>query len=261
MSQENATPRDHLSASQLNLYLLCPRKYAFSYVEKAPRAFKPIGYAFGSAIHSTLEWLHREKKAGRMPPLEAFVKTFLADWNAQKVDTLRLRGVDDENVLLAQGKELLTLYHAELSLKKPPQSVEMPFKVDLVDLETGEALDLPLEGVIDLVETGDTVVEIKTTSRAFSPIQLAQHLQLTAYGYAYQVLFRRKPNLVLESLVKGKKPRLERAEVNRTKQDYVRFFHIAKGVTKAIRSGSFHPNPGWQCAECEFFEACQKWRG
>ena len=50
MKTNGNTPRDHLSVSQINLYLLCPRKYAFTYVEKIPRVFKPIGWAFGGAI-------------------------------------------------------------------------------------------------------------------------------------------------------------------------------------------------------------------
>ncbi len=261
MSQTGQTPKDHISVSQINLYLLCPRKYSFTYIEKLERPFKPVGFAFGSAIHSSIEWLNRERKAGRMPTVQELWRIFQADWYSQKVETLLLKGVNDEADLFRQGRELLALYYEEASKRKPPQSVELPFKVDLIDLETGEALDLPLEGAIDRVETGDTVVETKTTTRGFSPIQLAQHLQLSAYGYAYERLYKRKPNLVLESLVKGKKPRLERTEVSRQKQDYVRFFHIAKGATKAIRSGNFHPIPGWQCADCEFFEACQKWRG
>lgn len=260
MKTNGQTPRDHLSVSQINLYLLCPRKYAFSYIEKVERPFKPIGFAFGSAIHSTIEWLNRERKAGRTPEALELWRIFLADWNAQKAETLLLKGVDDESVLFRQGKELLGLYYAEATNRPPPQSVEMPFKVNLVDQETGEALDLPLEGAIDLVEKGDTVVEIKTTSRGFSQLQLDQHLQLTAYDYAYEMLYKRKPRLVLESLYKGKKVRIERLEVKRNKGDHVRFFHIAKGVAKAMRAGNFHPIPGWQCAECEFFAVCQKWR-
>jgi len=261
LSQVQPTPRDHLSVSQINLYLLCPQKYAFSYVEKLERPFKPIGWAFGSAMHSAIEWLNRERKAGRTPEALELWRIFLADWDAQKVETLLLKGVDDEAVLFRQGKELLGLYYAEAANRPPPQSVELPFKVNLVDHETGETLDLPLEGAIDLVEKGDTVVEIKTTSRAFSQLQLDQHLQITAYAYAYEALYKRKPRLVLESLFKGKKSRIERTEVKRTKDDHARFFHIAKAVLKAIRSGNFHPNPGWQCADCEFFAACQKWRG
>ncbi len=261
METVGTTPRDHLSVSQINLYLLCPRKYAFTYVEKIPRAFKPIGWAFGSAIHSSIEWLNRQRKAGKVPALTELIRIFEADWNAQKVENLKLKGEEDEKSLIAQGKELLSLYHGELSGKAAPQSVELPFQVELCDFESGEVLDLPLEGVIDLVERGDTVVEIKTSSRSFSPIQLAQHLQITAYAYAYEVLYRKKPSLVLETLLKGKRPRIERAEVLRSKDDHLRFFHIAKAVLKAIRSGNYHPNPGWQCQDCEFFDACQRWRG
>jgi CRISPR/Cas system-associated exonuclease Cas4 (RecB family) len=212
-------------------------------------------------MHTSIEWLNRQRIAGRIPRLDELLRIFEADWNSQKVDNVLLKGEDSEEILLSQGRELLRQYHADLDGREKPQAVELPFRTDLVDLENGEVLELPLVGAIDLVEQGDNLVEMKTTGRSYTQIMLDQHLQITAYAYAFERLYRRKPNLILEFLLKFRKPRIERAEVSRSEPDFVRLFHIAKGVLKAIGSGNYHPNPGWQCAECEFFEACQRWRG
>ena len=31
-------------------------------------------------------------------------------------------------------------------------------------------------------------------------------------------------------------------------------------VLQAIESGVFHPNPGWQCKDCQFRSQCWAWR-
>jgi hypothetical protein len=49
------TGRDHLSHSQLALMRACPRKFAFGYVENAPRDFVPSSLLFGGAVHAALE--------------------------------------------------------------------------------------------------------------------------------------------------------------------------------------------------------------
>ena len=131
----------------------------------------------------------------------------------------------------------------------------------LVDLETGEDLGLPLDGYFDLLEAEDTVVETKTAARAYDNLTILNHLQLTAYGYAYRILYDREPNLRIDVVTKTKNPRLQSVEVLRDKSDMVRFFHLAKSVCKSISSGCFHPNYGWQCGNCEFAEPCRRWRG
>ncbi len=138
--------------------------------------------------------------------------------------------------------------------------MELPFRVPLIDFETGEELIVPLDGYFDLIETEDTVVELKTASKTYDQTTILQHLQLTAYAYAYQMLYKRSANLRLDVLIKSKNVRMQSFEVGRDTQDMVRFFHIAKGVSRAIQDGHFYPNQGWQCPTCEFFDTCRKWR-
>lgn len=250
---------DHISVSQINLYLLCPLKYRFTYVDKLPRPFKPIAFAFGSAIHSAVEWWHKKRMEGKSPGWSEVAKIFGADLNAQKCDTLVFADGQSESELLEKGKAMLAAYLKEYD-GGHAEAVELPFRVPLADQESGEVLDIPLDGFIDLVEEGHVVVDLKTAARAYSVFDVSQNLQLTAYSYAYEHLYGKRPKLRLDCLLKTAKPRLERIETERDQGDHVRFFHIAKAVSEAIRSEHFFPCPGWQCKDCEFYKPCQAWR-
>ena len=60
-------PKDHVSATQLNLYLMCSLKYRFVYVDRLPRPFKPVELALGTAFHAAIEWWHKQRKQGNSP--------------------------------------------------------------------------------------------------------------------------------------------------------------------------------------------------
>ena len=252
--------RDHISVSQINLYLMCPLKYRYQYVDQLPRPFKAAELAFGSAIHSAIEWWHKERQAEREREWQQVASVFEADMNAQAVDEIRYKNGDDLSALVEKGKELLAVYLKEFK-GGAPKAVEQAFRVPLVDSETGERLDLPLDGYFDLLEEGDTIVELKTAAKAYDTTTLAQHLQLTAYAYAFTIQRKREPNLRIDILTKTKKPQLHSFEVVRGRNDIIRFFHLAKRVIEGIQNGHFYPNAGWQCPSCEYYDACQKWRG
>lgn len=250
---------DYLSVTQINLYLMCPLKYRFNYLDRLPKPFKPAELAMGSAMHAAVEWWHTHRMQGVYPEWEQVSRIFEADLHAQAMDEIRFKNGDDLDSLIAKGRELLAVYLKEFPGRKP-QAVEQSFHVPLVDLESGEELDLPLYGYFDLIEAEDTVVELKTAAKVYDQTTILQHLQLTAYAYAYLALYQRPANLRLDVLIKSKNVRMQSFEVGRDTRDMVRFFHIAKGVLRAIQDGHFYPNQGWQCPTCEYFENCRKWR-
>src|SRR3990170_2672171 len=99
---------DHLSSSQINLYMQCSLKYKFQYVDELPRLGKPPGLAFGSAVHAALAWFHKEKMAGNGVNLEKLFKIFDADWYCQRMDgKVLFEEGDEEERLTVLGRELL----------------------------------------------------------------------------------------------------------------------------------------------------------
>ena len=66
--------------------------------------------------------------------------------------------------------------------------------------------------------------------------------------------------LRFDVLTKTKQPELCRYWTTRDRAANVRLFRLAAEVLQAIESGVFHPNPGWQCKDCQFRSQCWAWR-
>jgi putative RecB family exonuclease len=250
---------DSISVSQITLYLTCPLKYQFQYVDRLPRLTKSSNMAFGAAMHAALEWLHKSLKRGRRPALEEIHRVFEADFRAQ--ENISYANGDDPDQLLLKGKELLSLYYHEGELRV--RDAEIGFTLPLVHPRTGEKIPVPLKGVIDLVEEDGTISEFKNAKKAFDLETLPDNLQLTAYHYAYEMLFRDRPkDLKLVQFVRTKQPKIETHVTGRDQRDVERFFGIAKQVRRAIEAGIFVPNRGcWMCFDCEYEADCLDWTG
>jgi hypothetical protein len=252
---------DHLSNSQINLYLQCSLKYKFQYIDGLPRPFKPSGLALGSAVHSALSWLNKERMNGNSVTLERFYKIFDADWYSQKVENeIRYKSGEEEMKLVVLGKEMLGLYFHEPY--KDIEGAEVPFVVPLINPENGQRLGIDLEGFIDLVEEGDTITEFKTSAQMIDPKEVENYLQLTIYSYAFEMLAHKSPKLLkVVNFVKTKKPKMVTLETKRCKADYQRFFFLASQVLRGIRSQIFFPRTGFWCKDCEYGGLCRDWRG
>lgn len=252
---------DHLSSSQINLYLECSLKYKFQYIDKIPKPFKPSGLALGSTIHSTLSWFHKEKMNGNNVSLERFYRIFDADWYSQKLDNeIRYKDGEAEMKLVFMAKEMLGLY-----LYNPIKEIkgtEVPFVVPLINPSNGRSLGISLEGFIDLIEKDDTIVEFKTSSQTMNSGDIEDYLQLTAYSYAYEILYQRPPKLLkVINFVKTKKPKMNVLETKRNKTDYQRLFYLAGQVLKGIKSQIFFPRQSFWCKDCEYDMYCKAWGG
>ena len=251
----------HLSKSQIFLYTECSLKYKFQYADELPKPFKASALAFGIAVHAALEWLHKEKLKGEEVSYERLVKIFEADWYSQKVDTdLRFKNGDTWETLKLKGKELLSLYFND-PIKKVA-AAEYAFEVPLVNPRTKEKLDVPLNGIIDVIEDGDIIGEFKTSARSMDAVSIKNNLQLTAYAYAYQVLFNKEvQGLKIINFVKNKTVKKETLKTTRGADDFERLFYLARMVLKGIRSNLFYPRFNFMCADCEYVPQCRAWQG
>jgi RecB family exonuclease len=253
---------ESLSISQINLYRTCSLKYRFQYLDQLPRLVQSANMVFGSAIHKALEWLHKERRNGRNPPLDEVLRVFEGDWHAQLLGGEVVFPDDDgRDKFIHKGKELVAQYYH--LPQKPVRDAEVYFQLPLTNPATGEVLDVPLRGVIDLVCADDTIDEFKTAAKRVSVSDLPDHLQLTTYSYAFELLYGRTPkDLRLITLLRTKNPDIDVQVTGRTKEDYERLFHIAKETLKGIRAGVFIPNRGcWLCSSCEFDPDCRAWTG
>lgn len=248
----------YLSVSQVTSFLACPMRYRLRYVDQVPPAARASALVLGGAVHTAVEWLHRAWSHGARPTNAEVVSIFEADLQAAAADEIRFRDGEDLASLRAVGVSLISLYVREVA-PGTPKGVELPFEVELSDPRTGEVLDVALRGWVDLVEGDGTFVELKTASKRYDVETVALNLQLSAYSYAGRRLYRRRPALRLDCLLKTREPRFERLMVERTEEDDARLFRIVQEVLAAVEAGSFFPNPSWQCRDCEFRHACPLW--
>lgn len=162
---------------------------------------------------------------------------------------------------------MLEVFHAKREPGAEVLAVEEAFDVPLIDLDTGEILDRALVGTLDLVERdGDgrvVVVDLKTASRKYDSLQVEASLQLSVYSYATSLNGlgdQEDLRLRFDVLTKTKQPELYRYWTQRDRAASVSLFRLVAEVLQAIEAGVFHPNPGWQCKDCQFRSQCWAWR-
>jgi putative RecB family exonuclease len=253
---------ESISVSQINLYRTCSLKYRFQYIDELPRVGRPAAVVFGRAVHQALEWLHNARKAGDGPGLVDLLRIFEADWYAQAAEEeLHFPEGTSAEHFLVKGRELLSAYYHAPA--KPVQEAEFFFQVPLANPVTGEVLDVPLRGVIDLIEADGTIVEFKTALKRAAPADLPDDVQLTAYSYGYELLFGRPPTTLRRvTLLRTRTPAIDTQGTGRGPRDYERLFHLGKAVRQGIHAGVFLPNRGcWLCRDCEYDRDCREWTG
>ena len=71
----------HVSASQVNAYLICPERFRLQYVECRPPSHRSGDLVFGSAVHGALAEYHRRLQANPVVPVP--IDDLLQDFERQ----------------------------------------------------------------------------------------------------------------------------------------------------------------------------------
>ena len=257
----------HVSFTQLDQYLRCPLKYRFTYVDRLMPDFVPAALAFGSGIHGAAAFFLRGVQQGAAPKLDEVQGYFESYWNLENDNRpVRFGEKETRESLLDLAARMLDVFHRNLVPGTEIVGVEHPFDVPLVDQETGELLDRNLVGALDLVERDAAgrlvVVDLKTSARKYTDLQVEASLQLSVYSYATAMnglADQEDIRLRFDVLTKTKQPELHRYWTQRDRAANVRLFHLAAEILHAIEAGVFVPNPGWQCKDCPFQSRCWAW--
>lgn len=244
------------SACQLVTYARCPRLYQYRYVDHARPEFRSLALALGSATRSTIGWWFSEKLYGRSPTLEEAEFILSADLAAETTETnIRWKDETPEG-LEEKGASLIRAYlenHGDISVV----AVEQRFEVDITHPETGETLPRHLVGYFDLVvDKGDSIVQLKTSSRTWFHESLDRHLQVGTYVAAANAVHGGPAEVSVHVIVKNRKPKVEEHRVTRGELENGWFFEAAKAIERAIQARRFPPIPGPNCPECEFGRTC-----
>ncbi len=258
----------HVSFTQLDQYLRCPLKYRFTYVDHLQPDFVPAALAFGSGIHGAVAFLLRGVQQGTAPSLADVQGYFESYWNLEtQHKPIRFGERDTKASLLDLAVRMLEVFHRNQVPGTEIVGVEQPFDVPLIDQETGELLDRSLVGTLDLLERDAegrlVVVDLKTSARKYTDIQVEASLQLSIYSYATSInglADQEDLRLRFDVLTKTKQPELHRYWTQRDRAANVRLFHLAAEILHAIEMGVYVPNPGWQCRDCHHQSQCWAWK-
>ena len=244
-------PKSHLSHSQINMFLRCPKQYEFRYLEGL--VMPPSGnLILGGAGHKALEHNYSQKIDSKKDLKETEVTEYFAsefeerakeevDWQDNKPGDLKDGGV-----------RVLKEYQKTTAPLIQPRVVEYEFNIEF------ENVDYTLKGFIDLITEKSEVRDHKISGRSPSTVD---DLQLTVYKIAYRYLMGHDPTLTTyDYLITTKKPQVKMFPVEITEADEAEYFTLVGEVVGAIGSGCFYRRTnGWWCGAkyCGYYHKCR----
>ena len=246
-----------VSASRLTLFLQCRLKFFFRYVLAIPKPKPPVLHV-GNAVHLVLKTRNKARWLQQPLSLKELHDVFSKAWADDSGGTVDWAGSEAEEK--ATGWRLCETYLREHPLPEDlkPDAVEVSIEADL--REHG----LPqLVGILDLVQQG-RIVDYKTSATTPNPEKVAHTHEVQTSSYA--VLYRhntgrRELGLELHHLVKLKNPRVVFTPLPpMSEEQQTRLFHLMDAYQAGLQRGDFIPSPGMQCASCEFFNECRRWK-
>ncbi len=243
------------SASQLQTWASCGRKYMAKYVLHLTPEYRSTALVVGSVVHSVLGFHYDERKDGRTVSRELLQRITQADLAAEIAESnLRWKDETPES-LEAEVTRLVSLY-LDAHENDDVTETEVLFEIALEDPETGEVRGRSLKGYFDFILSDERVVELKTAARAWHPDDLTRHIQVGAYAYAHMTKVGGMSDLDVRVLVKTKTPRIDSFHVARGEPATRWFITAAWAIEEAILSGIFPPSPSPMCGACEYRKAC-----
>lgn len=248
-------PRGYISYSQIRLYQACPKKYYYTYVKKIPVPVNDKLF-LGVVFHSVIEYYFLEKINGsELSPealLERFADTFAS---LQKEQEVAWEGPREET--FKRGTAFVKYFMRHVAPAVNPLMVEKELVADL------PGIDVPLKGVIDLVETDFSITDFKTTTARWSKTKIKnQYLQVVIYRYLFEKSFGDVISSLRFKILYAKNPTtVKHQEViikpKDVDSDYSKLFDVVKYVVDSIRQEVFFKNENFICKFCEFKDLCK----
>ena len=267
-SLDDLRRQPHVSVSVMKTWLSCPRKFRLHYVDRAEPSHRSIALVFGHAWHELIGrvlWLHQKgRELERKSLRDHFAAALDREIYADGPPVLFEDG-EDELALVNTAMKMLEAFLAVVSFPPRLLHVELPFRLELVDPETGEVLPMPLIGAIDAVFEAERTLELwelKSAKRRWSEDAVSFDFQPTAYRMAVRATTSGSPRrdearLKLLVTTKATKPDVQVEDLVRTRADERDLMETAASIHRATQSGCFHPVRSWMCKQCEYAEVCR----
>lgn len=245
-----------LSATQVKMYLTCPRQYRYKYIEGLPTVTTGA-LAFGKTIHQVLHDLHQWSIYSGEPLSESVaLVNFARLWEKIVCEQEPLFKSEGEIAEYSRLAELMLIGYVESERERPsPLVTEFPFEIALRDEKSGK--DYTLRGVIDRIDqenNGLTIVDYKSGKRKPSARELAFDVQLTIYAYAAKEVFGQE---IVEMQLHHLRDQTIFHTYRGAADERTLFKVTLPLVVAGITEKRFAPHTGYWCRFCDFREQCQ----
>lgn len=265
----NEKPVDHISFSQVSMYLRCPKQYEFSYVKKLPR-IPNMALAIGKGGHTALEYNAKQKiktkKDLDTSDLLDLTSDFIDSETADVEDKKERQGGQTKDRAIAG----IRIYRERDAPKIMPAGVEVPFMLNLNETEEDNIEPIRIvKGYIDVIDTGEKVSDYKFVNKRRGQAEVDLSPQLTLYSKVFHKLTGRYPAKVgYQMFLPGNKKEAPDSEfISRTaalmtpeaqEKRFRRLRYQFQMVERGIRAGVFPPTDNPQtCSYCDFRTRCQ----
>lgn len=246
---------DHISFTQVQMYLRCPRAYYYRYIKglKIPPRGSLI---LGKAVHFGIEVALKEKKETAIdPPISLVDDAFHEAWEANIEENETIIWDEKPEKIKDDGYKLARKWHKTRLPKTEPLEIEVPVEVEFKNT------DLKLKAVVDLIDRNDRIVDYKVRKRRVNG-EAKNSLQLSIYLLALSKLKGEKVEIAevaIENLIRKKEPEIVIDTAKRTWKHVEFALDTISQVVKAIEQEIFPPSPGNRLCSpnwCGYWKLC-----
>jgi len=277
--EDNEEAKPHLSKSQMDRYLACPRSHHFNSTMKINPLHTQVNLLIGSATHRGIAAHYLARMNGEVadPSIDSGHRLSANSGCciAEAVDEIWQEEIDktgqeaSPELLAARNTSYvyINLFLQNVSIE--PIAVETSFEIPIVHPDNGDTLPCNLVGIVDLVDQPGQCprpIEIKTRAAKAPDYLPGLSLELTCYAYwiwqnAWHDVFSGNSDCVpvcYIHIIKTKTPYIQKQEGVRGPHDFIDLYNTAKHVYESIEEGRIHKNPGMHCTWCDYLPICTR---
>lgn len=240
---------DHISHSQIEMYLRCPRQWMYRYVQglKIP----PSGALIeGSCYHKALEGNFRQKVASLEDlPLSHCLDLFSDAWELRLEEEETIDwGNFSPGAIKDQGIGLVREYRESVSPLVLPVKVEEPY--------VSEIAGVKFVSFVDLEDAHGVIIDHKTSSKAYTQDDVDKSLQASAEAFVLNkaIVFHN------HIAIKTRMPKIQIVKTVRMRADIEWYVDMVARIIVQMKTGVAPPRPtGWWCSErfCGYWNLCR----
>lgn len=243
---------ERFSEYSMSTYLLCPRKYRYTYIEKPFQKQKKtvhVNFIFGNVIHLVCKEFYLTRAEERT--LDKLYDLFREDWKKSGIRTF-FKSRDEEKELGERGLKMLANFYNSFSGKAPYQTESyMENKIkDYVLFGRVDRVDLSPDGSLQ-------IIDYKTTKYfdAYENDDERERKTIQLKLYAY-LLDGAKCSVTSGAFYHMEEDKFDRIEFTKESIKYIGEWFDE--IINDIRYDRvFEKNVAHHCKYCDFYKLCQ----